>query len=200
MKRVTDKPYHTYSVYSAAAKGLYVKCPKCGKAGIVTADKTTARFSCTGCGYAKTKKQCIFFCKIENKCVHCSRYYRVALSDDKQPFPVLIAACPFCGHKMPGRVQKTPAYILYDQIKDGCEPFFGFQLWFFTCYDGKPLWALNREHLAYLIDYLSAGLREDPAGAHTTMRTQADRLPAYMKTAKNRKGVVKCLKKMQKSL
>ena len=42
----------------------------------------------------------------------------------------------------------------------GREPYFGLELWFLTSFQGKPVWALNREHLAYLIGYLSADLRE----------------------------------------
>ena len=53
----------------------------------------------------------------------------------------------------------------------------------------------NREHLAYLIDYLSADLREKPLGR--AKKTQADHLPAFMKTAKNRERIVKLLKKLQ---
>ena len=69
------------------------------------------------------------------------------------------------------------------------------ELWFLTSFQGKPVWALNREHLAYLISYLSADLREKPMGR--AKKTQADHLPTFMKTAKNRERIVKLLKKMQ---
>ncbi len=52
----------------------------------------------------------------------------------------------------------------------------GLELWFLTSFQGKPVWALNREHLAYLIDYLSADLREKPLG-RAKKKTQADHLP-----------------------
>ncbi len=64
-----------------------------------------------------------------------------------------------------------------------------------TSVQDKPVWALNREHLAYLIDYLSADLREKPLGR--AKKTQADHLPTFMKTAKNRERIVKLLKKLQ---
>ena len=69
------------------------------------------------------------------------------------------------------------------------------ELWFLTSFQGKPVWALNREHLAYLIDYLSADLREKPPGR--AKMTQADHLPTFMKTAKNRERIVKLLRQMQ---
>ena len=62
------------------------------------------------------------------------------------------------------------------------------------------MWALNREHLRHLIDYLSADLRTVPAGfrkRYKTMRSQADQLPSFMKSAKNREGIVKLLTKLQ---
>lgn len=64
-----------------------------------------------------------------------------------------------------------------------------------TSFQGKPVWALNREHLAYLIGYLSAGLREKPPGRANM--TQTDHLPTFMKTAKNRERIVKLLRQMQ---
>ena len=64
-----------------------------------------------------------------------------------------------------------------------------------TSFQGKPVWALNRKHLAYLIDYLSADLREKPPGG--PKKTQADHLPTFLKTAKNRERIVKLLKKLQ---
>ena len=78
---------------------------------------------------------------------------------------------------------------------DGREPYFGLELWFLTSFQGKPVWALNREHLAYMIGYLSADLREKPMGR--AKMTQADHLPTFMKTAKNRERIVKLLKKLQ---
>lgn len=97
---------------------------------------------------------------------------------------------------MPGEVHKTAeAFSYIGEIRDGREPYFGLELWFLTSFQGKPVWALNREHLAYLIDYLSADLREKPLGS--PKKTQADHLPSFMKTAKNRERIVKLLKRLQ---
>ena len=97
---------------------------------------------------------------------------------------------------MSGEVHKTAeAFSYIADIQDGREPYFGLELWFLTSFQGKPVWALNREHLAYLISYLSADLREKPMGR--AKKTQADHLPTFMKTAKNRERIVKLLKKMQ---
>ncbi|MDE5777280.1 MAG: hypothetical protein K2I10_02035 [Lachnospiraceae bacterium] len=197
MKRTVDKPYFTYCVSTAVTSGLYVKCPKCDGPGIIKADDDIVCFRCTNCGNSKTRERNIYCYEVNNQCSKCGRYYRVSISDSsKQHFPMLYVACPCCGYTAPGKVLKSLGYRYTGGIENGREPFFGFELWFLTSYDRKFVWALNREHLAYLIDYLSADLREKPP-IHGTMRTQADQIPAFMKTAKNRDRIVKCLKRMQ---
>lgn len=107
MKRVVDKPYYTYCYSGALASGINVKCPKCQGFGVVTADKTTAFFKCTACGYSRKKDRVIYCYDVQNQCKCCGRYYRVDIKDeDRQHFQVLNVACPFCGAVMPGRVHK----------------------------------------------------------------------------------------------
>lgn len=198
MKRITDKPYYTYSVEKAAVSGILVKCPECCGTAVVTADKHNAFFRCANCGKSKTKERIAYCCKVENLCDKCGRYYRVNINDEeKQHFSMLNVSCPYCGFIMPGNIQKTSPHVFVGQIKGGREPFFGLELQLLTEYKGKLVWALNREHLTYLINYISADLREKPL-YNNTMRTQADMLPAFLKTAKNRKGIIKCLEKMYK--
>ncbi len=72
-------------------------------------------------------------------------------------------------------------------------------MYFQTSYRGKTVWALNREHLQYLIDYLSAEIRIPQAENCNTVRSQSDTLPAFMKSAKNREGIVKLLTKLRDS-
>lgn len=197
MIRIVDEPYFTYSVYSSLTSDIQVKCPKCHSSGIVTADQDNAYFRCHSCGYQETRERTVYRYDIHNQCRNCGRYYRVDIEDKtKQHFSVLSVACPYCGTIMQGEVHKmAEAYSYTAEIQNGREPYFGLELWFLTSFQEKPVWALNREHLAYLIDYLSADLREKPLDM--TTKTQADHLPTFMKTAKNRKRIVKLLKKMQ---
>lgn len=200
MKRVIDKPYFTYSAYTATTWRICVKCPKCNGLGIVTADDDAGYFKCTNCGDSKTKERRLYRYDVHNLCKECGRYYRVDITDkNKQHFNVLHVACPYCGHGMSGEVQKTAEdFLMYTgEIKNACEPYFGLELWFLESFCSKTVWAINREHLAYLIDYLSADLREKP-NENMAVKTQADHLPTFMKTAKNRAGIVKLLKEMQK--
>ena len=93
--------------------------------------------------------------------------------------------------------KKPRRMFLSDRLREDANRFLGLELQLLTEYKGKLVWALNREHLTYLINYISADLREKPL-YNNTMRTQADMLPAFLKTAKNRKGIIKCLEKMYK--
>ena len=197
MSRIVDKPYFTYSAYNALTSGIQVKCPKCHGAGVVTADEDNAYFRCLSCGHQETRDRTIYRYDVHNQCKNCGRYYRVDIEDEaKQQFSVLHVACPYCGTTMSGEVHKTAeAFSYIGEIRDGREPYFGLELWFLTSFQGKPVWALNREHLAYLIGYLSADLREKPPGR--AKMTQADHLPTFMKTAKNRERIVKLLRQMQ---
>lgn len=199
MKRVIDKHYFEYSVYTAAELGIYVKCPKCNGLGIVTADNNAVYFKCTSCGTSKTMERTIYRCDVHNQCKECERYYRVDITDkNKQHFNMIHVACPYCGRVMSGVIHKTAEKFNYiGEIKNSCEPYFGFELWFLTSLDNKFVWAINREHLAYLINYLSADLREKP-NEYAFLKTQVDHLPTFMKTAKNRDKIVKLLKKMEK--
>lgn len=200
MKRAIDKPYFTYTAYTATTSGICVKCPKCHGMGMVTADDDAGYFKCTSCGASKTTERTLYRYDVHNQCKECGRYYRVDITDkSKQHFPSLHVDCPYCGYKMAGEVQKTARDLLTyaGEIKNACEPYFGLALWFLASFDSKPVWAINREHLAYLIDYLSADLREKP-NETMAVTTQADHLPTFMKTAKNRDDIVKLLKVMQK--
>lgn len=197
MKRFTDKKYGEYSVHWIMQSGIDVKCPNCNNRGIVTRQDGIYKFICTGCNKSMKTERFHYEYDVENHCENCGRYYRVDIKKEaEQNYPALWVKCSYCGHRMPGKVQKKKRGYdwHWEQVKDGYESIFGLELWFLASYDGKTIWVLNREHLAYLIEYLSAELREDPV---TGRRTQADELPTFMKIGKNRDKIVKLLKQMQ---
>lgn len=79
-----------------------------------------------------------------------------------------------------------------------------YELWYTTGYRGRRLWAVNLEHLAFLIAWLSGEIRKSDMrfAGHTHPRFGdriiAESLPKWMVLAKNRPGVLKCLRKMLK--
>ncbi|MCI9045299.1 MAG: hypothetical protein HFJ96_07845 [Peptococcaceae bacterium] len=198
MKRTVDRNYFVNSTSAAFSTGIAVKCPKCQGLGVVKTDGYKAYFKCPNCATALTKERTNYRCDVHNQCPKCGRYYRVDIDEEsKQHFPALRVACPFCGHMTAGKVHRTrQGFTYYSEVQNGREPFFGFELWFLAYLGRKAVWALNREHLNYLIDYLSADLRQKPAG-YFSQHAQADHLPTFMKTAKNRERIVKLLQGMQ---
>src|SRR5699024_2318562 len=81
------------------------------------------------------------------------------------------------------------------------------ELWLQTPCCGETLWAYNKEHLDFLEQYVAATLRErtHPDGtlwSQTPARnsTLASRLPAWIKSAKNREAVLKGIGKLRQML
>ena len=198
MKRTVDRNYFVNSTSAAFSTGIAVKCPKCQGLGVVKTDGYKAYFKCPNCATALTKERTNYRCDVHNLCPKCGRYYRVDIDEEsKQHFPALRVACPFCGHMTAGKVHRTrQGFTYYSEVQNGREPFFGFELWFLSYLGRIAVWALNSEHLNYLFVYLSADLRQKPAG-YFSQHAQADHLPTFMKTAKNRERIVKLLQGMQ---
>jgi hypothetical protein len=62
---------------------------------------------------------------------------------------------------------------------------------------GEVLWAFNEEHLTFLNNYASALLRERIGISNASL---ASRLPQWMKSAKNRRAVLRGIGRLQKLL
>ncbi|MBK6821830.1 MAG: hypothetical protein IPG87_02125 [Saprospiraceae bacterium] len=68
-------------------------------------------------------------------------------------------------------------------------------LWYSGSVKGELIWAYNQKHLLEIENYVRATLRE-----RTTDRfkmTMVEKLPDFIKSAKNREEVLKTLEKMQ---
>lgn len=75
------------------------------------------------------------------------------------------------------------------------DDYFGLPLWLQTPCCGKVLWAYNERHLDLIEKFIGADLREkgpaDPNRVSWHDQDLTSSLPAWMKSAKNRAGVVK---------
>lgn len=200
-KRFHDVPYRTFSFWT----DMTVVCPKCHKAGTVHVDKEhhLAYFQCASC---YIKKETVpgrnRVAEVTAQCTSTGSYFRAFVSKDKIHGQKVRIKCSCCREFVLGDVSDTGNYqqAVFEDIRHAKDPYFHYPLYFQTSCRGKTIWALNREHLQYLIDYLSADIRTvqfDFYKTYKTMRSQSDMLPTFMKTAKNRERIVKQLTKLQ---
>ena len=74
--------------------------------------------------------------------------------------------------------------------------FRGLNLWLQTPCEGRVLWAYDAAHLDFLERYVTAGLREQAPGNASL----ASRLPAWIKSRKNRGAVARGLQRLRTML
>ena len=199
MKRFTDKSEYSLEFLK---DGICVTCPKCGNMGVVrmhgayrTPEGRFFRFNCNSCNEVRTKSELEphgYFA--EALCSHCERFFRKDVPDSHRNFPAIKVNCPHCDTLVYAGVvaAKATKWLCWGGFRDGIEPNFGCSLYFLSSYDGKPVWAVNRAHLQYIISYIGADLRLRPRG----LKGMSYKLPKFMKLAKNRGGVLKVLQRL----
>ncbi|MBO5032296.1 MAG: hypothetical protein J6C19_10780 [Lachnospiraceae bacterium] len=201
VKRFDDVKYDTFSLWT----DMVVVCPKCGKAGIVHFDKehNVAIFQCEACYAKKEIMPCANYAfEVTAQCTSTGKYFRLSMPENKIHGSKIKVKCPYCEEVVIGDVfdNRNQQHIVYNDIRHAEDPYFQYALYFQARFRGKTIWALNREHLQYLINFLSADIRTvqpDFYKVYKTMHSQSDILPTFMKTAKNRDKIVKLLIKLQ---
>lgn len=151
---------------------------------------------CSHCFYSQTY-QIDYDYTASGVCTFCERWFNESVTDQGQHHHKNVhIRCPYCQttNQVPLNKKTSNRYSLGFEIRDGKDPLFQLNLYLLTHYRGKLIWALNHEHLNYLIDYISADLRVKPS--LYIKRHASYRLPKYMKDAKNRDGIVKALHKL----
>jgi hypothetical protein len=83
-----------------------------------------------------------------------------------------------------------------------CDDYFELPLWLQTPCCGEVLWAYNERHISFLEDFVGARLRERVRDGKYgwSNRSLASRLPAWIKSAKNRDEVMKGLSRLRARL
>ena len=143
-------------------------------------------------------------------CPTCSR--RAVVSNrGSGANPQVILTCAACGHSEvwkgagPGVTYSSnlehyrPGHVCIGAAVDW---YFHLPLWLQLPCCGETLWAYGARHLEFLESYVGAGLRERGRDEEYGWSNQslASRLPAWMKSAKNRTEVMKCLAKLRERL
>ncbi|MFB9902447.1 TFIIB-type zinc ribbon-containing protein [Allokutzneria oryzae] len=110
--------------------------------------------------------------------------------------------CPACGHAE-DLTSHVVAYPGNQGRPDLCDPFdLGLRLFLQVPCRGEVLWAFNHAHVDYLESCVAASLRErsrrpDAPNAWHRRMTMTAKLPAWVKSAKNRDEVRRALARLR---
>jgi hypothetical protein len=103
-------------------------------------------------------------------------------------------SCSYCSYTQEWHDNALTRYIDRDW-------YFGLELWLQIPCCGEILYANNEEHLNFLESYVRATLRErslDPKWGWMN-QSLASRLPKWIKSAKNREQILKCIDKLRQT-
>ncbi|WP_225860809.1 MULTISPECIES: hypothetical protein [Streptomyces] len=80
------------------------------------------------------------------------------------------------------------------------DPYFQRPLWLRASCCGNTLWAYNLRHLDLLEAYVQAKLRERGELAPGAPTSLVERLPTWLKTAKNRTEILRTIKRLRSTV
>jgi len=177
-----------------------VHCPKCnGKAEIEVNEFLRFKSAKLRCG------TCYFSENVLNRtryrssgigwCLHCSTKLSLKIEERKTQPAYISANCPECNKKSKIK-ENWETFVMKYKDQGIIDPAFGLDLWYQDEVKGEIIWAYNDTHLHEIRNYVKAELRE-----RTTNRfkmTMVEKLPNFIKLAKNRDDVMKALDRMEK--
>lgn len=178
------------------ATHFIVHCPKCdGRANILPHDGSW-RLACEKCFHVE--KQGHWYgsmtAYVSVKCREC-RHLITRRAEADPRFTTLMVTCEHCGDKC-----AYEATISKHPIHNGlmCDPVFGLPLWLQKSFGDDLFWAYHTEHLQLIEQYVRAKLRERNIHHKGTRNSlMFSRLPEFIKSAKNREGILKLIHELQ---
>ncbi|MCE3074971.1 hypothetical protein [Chryseobacterium gwangjuense] len=189
MKKRYKQEYFNYH------DSILVVCPDCGKDAVVKNEYNykQATLECSHCDLRKSGLNLIVYkafvklnCPI---CAHSIHYEQENLKEKPKNVNVKCDECE-SGFQVQARSEK---YLNSCIKEEGLihDPIFGCPYYFQTDFKGKLFWAKNKEHLLEMENYVSSDLR---TRLPYRMR-MVERLPTFIKEAKNREALLKILQK-----
>lgn len=179
---------------------IFVECPKCNKRATVTKDIPNSYFSsrtlkCTNCFYSQKGRKKTYAIELKCNCSHCSCELKVNLPTVNTKKETIAVKCNNCGNTEEYAPRNIAQEWKFVNTGTPSDSYFGLPLWLTVNFKGNVLWALNYDHLEYLKNYVSAGLRERNGRLGWTM---VEKLPEWMKSGKNRVGIMKLITSLEK--
>lgn len=175
-----------------------VRCPKCdGKADITIPryfDYKNGSLKCRDCHFSeKAQDRIRYRISLKSKCHYCRERLKPDTKVRKNVPKYINIICESC-NVLNKISENLEAYIFKYNESGAIDPAFGLPLWYQDTVKGNIIWSFNFSHLTEIRNYVAATLRE-----RTTDRfnmTMVEKLPDFIKMAKNRMEVLKAIDRM----
>ncbi|MBS2213660.1 hypothetical protein KEM09_19785 [Carboxylicivirga mesophila] len=195
MKRFQDKNL----TLSSFEDDVLVVCPKCSKRAIVFRTEpgyySKRSIKCPNCMYSQIGRTECYQVDLKCYCSNCASEISIQIPNVNAPKDKIAVKCDTCGETQSYTPRNIRLELIYEYNGHPTEPYFQLPLWLVESVKGHSLWAYNYNHLSYLKDYVSADLREKNGRQYWTM---VEKLPDWIKSAKNREAVMKGIEKLEK--
>jgi DNA-directed RNA polymerase subunit M/transcription elongation factor TFIIS len=177
-----------------------VECPKCKHEAAITVSSPwfldSGKLVCSHCTHSEAAADLIRYkVSVRRNCDTCGKLISKVIPHSKEPVDAFAIPCPSCGEVRIYKPRNEPYTQPYNDPSDGLAPIFGLPLWLQGSIRGNLFWAYNRQHLYAIKEYVGAKLRERQTTTHTTM---VERLPQFIKDAKNRDAILKLIEKLER--
>jgi DNA-directed RNA polymerase subunit RPC12/RpoP len=177
-----------------------VECPKCGKAAEVTVSDSVflnnGRLYCSCCSHLEYAKDLVRYnVVVKRNCDNCGQHFERTIPNSKEKVEEVSIPCPHCGITRTFKPRNDEVRLAYRDSGKPSDPIFNLPLWLQQDIRGNLFWAYNRLHLQEMKKYIKSKLRERQTTTHTTM---VERLPNFIKDAKNREALLKHIERLEK--
>ena len=174
-----------------------VVCPKCGKDAVISTKDNmleNAKLTCSHCLFIETSTNLLRYkTVVKRNCDTCGKSINIEITQ-KEPGDKITVPCPHCTTIRTYPFRNETYHCKYKSTGYASDPLFNLPLWLQIEVKGHWLWAYNRRHLHDIKTYVQAKLRERQSKGYTTM---VERLPQFIKEAKNREAVLKGIEQME---
>lgn len=177
---------------------IKVNCPKCNESAVVSKPGKTlfepVKLHCSSCHYTKESDLVKWNSEIKVICISCSERIVIQEENVEHQRESVNVKCPHCKTSQKTNPRYTNSQVITSPVYNGKDPFFQLPLWYTANFKGEQFWALNQDHLLDLKEYIGAKLRKRHDGSFSSM---LERLPTWMKEAKNREALLKLIQKLE---
>lgn len=196
MIRYCDEPKKLYDFMHT----FVVHCPKCNDKADVHVqnflDFKNAKLNCRSCHFSeKINDRIRYVLKGKIKCTHCQDWLNLEMAGKKNIPKYVNIKCAAC--KKINKISGNWTEIFLKYHDHGIiDPVFCLPLWYVETIKNDVIWAYNIDHLEAIKTYVASTLRE--RNSDQFKMTMVEKLPDFIKLAKNREEVLKAIERMER--